>query len=187
MTEQIQVEELVKELEKKTGYRTEDPKDPNSYHYKWTWFVFDKDNVEIHRTQGYAGEEDMSDEWFGGDWHCTIPRQTVYDSLSKLVRRSYTELRDIETKKRQVKEELDKKGIVTLAEMANEYEKVTTITEELKDVDVTETYSGRGAYGIPQDSTTRNYRTNLEIKLRMDEKPAIELANPSEMRNAGSL
>ncbi len=56
----------------------------------------------------------------------------------------------------------------------------------LTNVDITENYSGRRAYGIPGDNT-RYYKTNLELTLRVGQKPVIDLQNSEEIRNAGSL
>lgn len=58
---------------------------------------------------------------------------------------------------------------------------------KLTDVNVTETYSGRKAYGIPQESTTRSYKTDLEFTLKEKQKPIIKLENPEEIQDAGSL
>lgn len=57
----------------------------------------------------------------------------------------------------------------------------------LPDVNITETHSGRRAYGVPQDGTTRQYKTTLTVTLRPDLKPIIGLQNPEEIQNAGSL
>jgi hypothetical protein len=57
----------------------------------------------------------------------------------------------------------------------------------LADVDITETYSGRKAYGVVEGNRSRSYKTNLELILRTGSKPVIRLGNPQEMHDAGSL
>ena len=56
----------------------------------------------------------------------------------------------------------------------------------LAPVDITETYSGRRAYGA-LERHTRNYTTSLEFTLKEGQKPIIELKNPKEIYDAGSL
>jgi len=148
MTEQIRVEDLVKELEAGSGYKHTDNEQHGYHHYEAVQFVLDKDKVTIFRTHGYDGEEDMASEWFNAKWQCVLPREVIDGVLSELVRTGHA---------------------------------------KLTDVDITETYSGRRAYGIEQGDISRSYTTNLELTLRKGHKPVIKLENPEEIRNAGSL
>lgn len=50
----------------------------------------------------------------------------------------------------------------------------------LKDLQISETYSYNNSDDIHPEKITRNYTTNLELILRQDQKPIIELQNPKE-------
>jgi hypothetical protein len=85
MQGKIILEELVARLEKGTGFKHIDNEELGYYHYEYSRFIFGNDDVVIIKTQGYSGEEDMSSEWFDGEWKCTVPRKLAEDAITQLL------------------------------------------------------------------------------------------------------